>query len=187
MTAIAGELPGFSRIICRDDVPVAGLNYTLTADPRVREILTKRFDLLSLDRFEAQVEILPWRKFGLRITCTFQAELTQACVVSLAPVPDTIQESFSLCFLPVKPTKEGEREVAVNPLEEEPPEVLEEEGFDLGEVIAEQLALVLKPYPRAPGAEISDDLQADVGSAEVSEKRPNPFEVLKNLKVDDTE
>lgn len=179
MNASVGELPGFSRIICRDDVPVAGLNYSLTANETVRGILAKRFDLLALNAFTAQVEILPWRKTGLRVEGSLAADVVQACVVTLDPVPAQLNEKFSLQFRPVGPVKDGDREVAINPLDEEPPEPLLEEGFDLGEVVAEQLALALEPYPRVPGAKVSDDL----GSAEILEKKPNPFEVLKDFKA----
>jgi len=178
MSALVGEFPGFSRIISRDDVPAAGLNYVLTADDYVRSAFAKRFDLLALNELTANVEILPWRKFGLRVEGSFRADVVQACVVSLGPVPAVLNETFSLRFRPVEPPKEGEREISVNPLDDEDLEPLLEEGFDVAEVIAEQLALALEPYPRVPGAE----LEADAGLSDVVEKKPNPFEVLKNLK-----
>ena len=178
MSELVGEFPGFSRIICREDVPVAGLNYTLTADEKVRNAMAKRFDLLAVNELVAKLEVLPWRKFGLRIEGSFNADVVQACVVSLAPVPAALNATFSLRFRPVEPPKEGEREISVNPLDDEDIEPLLEEGFDVAEVIAEQLALALEPYPRAPGAE----LEADAGLTEVVEKKPNPFEVLKDLK-----
>lgn len=181
MTQDKGELSGFSRIITREDVPVAGLKFTLTANEHVREILRERFDLISLDSLIAEVEILPFRKTGLRVTGSFRATLVQACIVSLVPVESKLAEEFTLDFRPVAVAKDGALEIAIDPMAEEAPEPLLEEGFDLGEVVAEQLALAIEPYPRAPGAELNND----VGSDEVLEKKPNPFAVLKNLKIDD--
>ena len=181
MTQEKSELSGFSRIITREDVPVAGLKYTLTANEHVRELLRERFDLVSLDSLIAEVEILPFRKTGLRVTGSFSAAVVQACIVTLEPVESALAEEFTLDFRPVVVADGSAREVAVDPMAEEAPEPLLEEGFDLGEVVAEQLALAIEPYPRAPGAE----LNSDVGSDEVLEKKPNPFSVLKNLKIDD--
>jgi hypothetical protein len=42
----------------------------------------------------------------------------------------------------------------IDPLADEP-EPLEGDRIDLGEIVAEELALAIDPYPRAPGAELA--------------------------------
>jgi hypothetical protein len=63
----------------------------------------------------------------------------------------------------------------VEPEEEEPPEPVGPRGIDLGEAVAQQLALALDPYPRAPGAALPEDLRAETGAE-------SPFAVLERLK-----
>ncbi|PCJ71462.1 MAG: hypothetical protein COA62_02380 [Rhodobiaceae bacterium] len=179
---------GFSRVVLRDDVPAAGLRLKLDADSAACAVVAERLGLLSIDSLSTQVEVFPWRKMGLTVEGTFSADVTQACVVSLEPVQASLSQTFVLRYRPLVLEGEGNREVAVNPLEDEP-ENLPEAGIDLGEIVAEQLVLALDPYPKAPehvrakaahkpmvGAE-------DVGSSETLGKKDNPFDVLKNFKL----
>ncbi len=180
---------GFSRVVLRDDVSVAGLRLKLEADVAARAILAERFGLLSIDSLSAQVEVFPWRKMGLSVEGIFSAEVTQACVVSLEPVQASLSQTFVLRYRPLVPAGEGNREVEVNPLEDEPPENLPETGIDLGEIVAEQLVLALDPYPKASEEMVAMAAQKtragaeDVGSSETLEKKDNPFDVLKNFKL----
>ncbi|MGH7154286.1 MAG: DUF177 domain-containing protein [Acetobacteraceae bacterium] len=74
------------------------------------------------------------------------ARVMQTCVVSLEDFESTVAETFTVCFVP-----EGSETEELSP--DEPDEI----GYsgpciDLGDVAAEQLALVLDPYPRKPDA-----------------------------------
>ncbi len=179
--------PGFSRVVRRDDVPVAGLDLKLEADDAARVVLAARLGLLSLDLLFTRVEVFPWRRTGLRLEGSFSAAVVQACVVSLEPVPAVHEETFVLRYRPMLPAGEDEREVSINPLEDEPPEHLPDEGIDLGEVVAEQLVLALAPYPKAVAhGEIAGGRGGeDPTSSDLSEKKANPFEVLRNFKPND--
>jgi uncharacterized metal-binding protein YceD (DUF177 family) len=78
------------------------------------------------------------------------AEVVQTCVVSLEDFPASVDERFTVLFVPV-----GEESEDDDPAT--PDEISYENGvIDLGEAAAEQLALALDPYPRAPGAELPD-------------------------------
>jgi uncharacterized metal-binding protein YceD (DUF177 family) len=78
-----------------------------------------------------------------------EAVVTQACVVSLAPVPATLAVDFRRLFVAAAALPAA-REVVVDPLADEP-EPLPGRAIDLGEIVAEELALALDPYPRAAG------------------------------------
>ena len=72
--------------------------------------------------------------------------MVQTCVVSLEDFTATIEERFTLRCVP-----DGEESDDIDP--EAPDEISYADGIlDLGEAAAEQLALALDPYPRAPGA-----------------------------------
>ena len=57
------------------------------------------------------------------------------------------------------------------------PEPLVDGKIDVGEVVAQFLAVAMNPYPRKDGAKV-----ADVVKSEDEEERPNPFAKLAGLK-----
>jgi uncharacterized metal-binding protein YceD (DUF177 family) len=78
------------------------------------------------------------------------ARVVQTCVVSLEDFTATIEERFAVRCVP-----DGEES------DDADPEALDEIPYsdgtlDLGEAAAEQLALALDPYPRAPDAVLPD-------------------------------
>ena len=176
-----GGLPGFTYVLAREDVSDDGLEVTLEAKTEARTLLAKRYDLVALDELKARLVIEPWRKKGIKVVGTLNADLAQSCIVTLDPVPAKLNADFTLLNLPEDVSGRRAMEVAVDPLAEEPPDPLPVEGVDLGEAVAEQLALLLDPYPRTEGAELAATESLESGS----EKKPNPFEILKNLKTQD--
>ncbi len=81
------------------------------------------------------------------------ADVVQDCVVSLEPVPQRVTERFIIRFVPA-----GRESDDTDP---ETPDEIPYEGstIDLGEAVAEQLALALDPYPRLDGAEMDPTAQ----------------------------
>jgi uncharacterized metal-binding protein YceD (DUF177 family) len=176
--------PEFSRRIVVKDLPPEGTAQNLVADAAEREALTRRFDLLALDELEAAVEVWPLRGGLVRVEGRFRATVTQSCVVTLEPVTSRLEEMFAVLYGPPAPlTATAKVEVEVAPDEEEgPPEPIEDGEIDLGEAIAQQLALAIDPYPRAPGASLaalSAYLEEPAGEAEQAE---SPFGALARLK-----
>ena len=53
------------------------------------------------------------------------------------------------------------------------------EGLSLLEMLGDELALKITPFPRKPGAAAPE---FEVPEEEVEEERPNPFAVLQSLK-----
>jgi uncharacterized metal-binding protein YceD (DUF177 family) len=95
------------------------------------------------------------------------ARVVQTCVISLEDFTATVEESFAVRFVP-----DGEESDNADPeaLDEIP---YTDGAIDLGEAAAEQLALALDPYPRAPDAVLPD--------AEAATE-PHPFAALSSLK-----
>ena len=63
--------------------------------------------------------------------------------------------------------------------DQDPPEPLPPEGLDLGELVAQQLAVALDPYPRASGAEVA---AAWAPAPQEEVERRSAFEVLRGMK-----
>ena len=73
-----------------------------------------------------------------------------------------------------------DKEVEIDPESEDPPEPLEGGALDLGELVSEELALALDPYPRKPGV-APVDLSFGAPEEE-SDEEDSPFAALAALK-----
>lgn len=173
----------FSRPVVIDPWPQGGVAIELQAQAAEREALAERLDLLEvtalgghgrLDRSDDGREI--------RFLGRLEAEVVQTCVLSLEPVRSSISEVVERRYW-IGPGAPPEQDPDVVDPDEEDIEPLPGRRIDLGEVLAEELALALEPYPRAVGAEPpTSDLGSDI-SLGGPEKEPSasPFAVLHQI------
>lgn len=171
--------PEFSFPVDVTQLPPLGREYVVTAKEAERQRVATRLDLVELPSLSAKVVVEPVGG-NVRVSGHLNAEVVQACVVSLEPVRATISEDFELLFSrharPAAADDDDELDLSVD---DDPPELLTGDEIDLGEVAVEQLALFLDPYPRAPGAVFKNPTQRveEPVAAKVS-----PFAVLAKLK-----
>src|SRR5258708_28027390 len=92
--------PEFSRPADVDRLPSGAGVSDLAATPAERAALARRFDLLALARLEAQVRLTRLAGGLLRLSAALSADLVQACVVTLEPVPGRIDDQFTLLYRP---------------------------------------------------------------------------------------
>jgi uncharacterized metal-binding protein YceD (DUF177 family) len=174
------EAAEFSRPLSLDRISTTQHREEITATDKERVALAERFSLLSLDSLTASFTLKRARKDLVRVKGHVRADLAQACVVTLEPVPARIDERFEVDFLegvqPAVTDLELDAEAA------EAPEPAPDGWIDLGELAAEQLGLALDPYPRTPDAEIPVEWKAEPAAAPVADERPNPFAALEKLK-----
>ena len=146
----------------------------LIADDSERAAIARRLGLQGLERFEAHAVLS--RKDGLvRAQGRLAAALMQSCVVTGEPVTAHVDEPFDLMFLPEPESQGGDEEVELG---ESDCDVVFHDGatIDLGNAIADTLALSLDPYPRSAGAE------AALREAGVmTEEQASPFAALAKL------
>ncbi len=153
-------VPEFSRPIARERLGGQVIVEEISATPHERAALARRFGLLGVDLLQATATIESTEGAEgqglLRLGGHLSAELSQACVVTLEPVANRVEEDFTLLYsLEPGPAPAAAVEVVVDP-EAEEPEPLGPGGLDLGEAVAQQLALALNPFPRAPGAALAE-------------------------------
>ncbi len=146
--------------------------------------LARRFDLQSLSGLTADLTVTRLSDGNIiKIEGNFSAEVVQTCVVSLQGVPAEIRAHLDTYF--TEDGKEGFDEdlPADAGMEDEFPDTVMQNGqLDLGELVAQYLALELDPYPRAPGVSLAAQLAGTGG------EQPNrPFQALKKLKADEDE
>lgn len=164
--------PEFSRPISIEGItPDKVRKESVEATEEECAALAQRFDLRGLSGLKASLTIR--RVAGgevIRVAGTLEAEVVQACVVSLRDVPGEVKGEFETFFT----------EEVVDELDEDAPEMVSNGHIDLGEVVAQYLALELDPYPRAPGVSLAAQL-AETGLAAPK----NPFSVLEGMAKDE--
>ena len=164
-------------------LPVKGVRIKIDADEKERQKLKENHGLLSVDSFHADVHVSPWKKRGVRIKGKFEADIVQACVVTLEPIPEHVEEEVQSVFIPEdsKLVKYEELdhtgEVFIDAEGPDTPEVFHGDSIDVGAFLEEFFELSLNPYPRKEG--VDGNYIEDTGN---EEKEPSPFAVLKKLK-----
>lgn len=162
-----------------DGLPAKGVEVAVEANEAERRALAEVLDILGIDRLTGTFTVTPWRKGGAKVRGVVEADVTQACVVTLEPVRQTVREEVDLAFLPEAEAPRPRPEVEVDPEAPDLPEPLEDGSVDLGAITAEHMALGLDPYPRAPGAVFEPHIEDDGEVAPAS-----PFAGLAGLKRD---
>ena len=167
--------PEFSRPVRADTIGTAPRAMEIAAEPAERQALVRRFGLSALDRLEAELSVVRADQ-DVIVSGTLSATLTQACVVTADAVPDEIEEHFEILFRQEPESAGGDEEVE---LDEREMDVIFYDGasVDVGEAVAQSLALALDPYPRAPGA-----LDALKNSGVMEPGEAGPFGALAGLK-----
>jgi len=165
--------PEFSRLFDARQLPAAPLR--LAADETERAALAQRFGLESIERLEAKVTLEP-DDGAVIAQGSVEADIVQICAVSGEPFPTRVAEPVALRFVPgpVTGLPEVEIEIDADELDEIP---FEGAKFDLGEAIAQSLALAIDPYATGPNA---DQVREEAGLAD--EAASGPFAALAALK-----
>lgn len=150
----------------------------LEPDAAARRRLAGRFGITGIPAMQARVLLVRDKD---RITATGQltADIVQACRVSAEDFPVRIDEPIHLRFIPPggEIAPDAEIELTAQDCDEI---VYEDTSFDLGEAIAQTLALAIDPFAEGPNA---DAFRAEHGLGE--DNRAGPFAALAALKQQD--
>ena len=172
----------FSRLFPVDRLEQGEVIEEISARESERLALAARFDLVALEGLMAEVRLRRIESGPIvRVEGRLFAQVVQTCVVSLEPVSNRIEEPFSLLYAPagrLGPRKRGRE--AGSEERKEWPEPIEAGVIDIGEAVAQQLALALDPYPRKPGVRL-EDVIGKAGRAKAGEAAESPFAVLARL------
>ncbi len=168
------DAPEFSRLAGVGDAEGRTLVYEATEAERAA--LAKRF---AIPAIEALSGTLSLTKKGASITATgsFDARVVQDCAVSGEPFETRLAEDMAITFVPPRHYAAVDEPIDIAPDE---CDEIEYEGqqIDLGEAIAQSLALAIDPYAEGPDA---DRVRKEKGLAEPAPSGPLA-EALKGLK-----
>jgi uncharacterized metal-binding protein YceD (DUF177 family) len=160
----------------------AGDAVDIEADESQRAAIAALAGALALPRFFARVDLKKTSSSRFLLSYRLEAEVVQACVVTLEPVAARIDHAFirELHFTGTGRHLPEATDLDLSgqdlSLEEgDEPEEIDNLHYDLAGPVLEEFLLALDPYPRCPGVEFDPGPEAAL--------RPeSPFAALKSLK-----
>ncbi|MEP7222296.1 MAG: DUF177 domain-containing protein [Novosphingobium sp.] len=165
--------PEFSRMA--DIRAIDTLPVHLVASERECAGLARRFAIVSVQKLEARIAL---EKQGDTVvaTGTMDAQFVQSCAISADDLPVTVHETLNLRFVPATAAARIEAEIE---LEAKDLDVIDFNGtaFDLGEAVAQTLALAIDPFLEGPQA---DRVRRELGLNDPGAS--GPFAALAALK-----
>ncbi len=141
--------PEWVRIIDVRHLPAGQVE--ILADDTERRRLAGRFGLTSIDDLVATVAMQALET-GISVTGRIRAAIIQPCAISGEDFAVAIDEPVDLRFVPTRDpaTPDEEIEISADDCDE-----IEFDGlnFDLGETLAQTLALSIDPFAQGPDAD----------------------------------
>jgi uncharacterized metal-binding protein YceD (DUF177 family) len=152
-----------------------GERLDLSAGDAERKAIADRLGLQSLERLDAHATLYRNGE-SIRAEGRVVAALDQSCVVTGDAVPAHVDEPFEIVFVPEPQVSRSAEEIELDPRD---CDVVFHDGatIDLGNAIADTLALGLPAYPRSPGA---DAALKEAGV--LTEAEAGPFAALAQLR-----
>lgn len=167
-------------------VVVAGLSdgetaLDLTARPTECSALAARYGVDAVRFLKASMTLKPLPGGDVRVQGGFEAGLVQRCVVTLEPVETEVAGTFSTVFSAHPIDAADGHEIEFDAEAPDPADTVIDGVIDVGEVVAELVALEIDPFPRADG--VSFEMPKGLENQEDEDNiAPNPFAKLANLK-----
>ena len=154
--------PEFSRPVALARIGAELYRQQISANEVERAALARRFDLVSLERLDASVELVREGDRFIIVRADFEAAFEQCCIVTLEPIAGAVAERFTLLYGP--PAAEETAATLVG--DEVAFEPLTGDTIDIGEAVAQEFSLALPPFPRSPDAAVQDAAlqQGDAGA-----------------------
>jgi uncharacterized metal-binding protein YceD (DUF177 family) len=155
------------RPVLVGQIPSDGLDILVEATAAECSALAMRMLLPEVHSLRCRFHLTRELGASVRAHGLLQARIVQTCVISLEDFETTVEERFSVRFVPSGTETD-------DPDPETEDEIPFENGvLDIGEAAAEQLGLALDPYPRIPNAALPEIEE---------EPEPHPFAALDKLR-----
>ncbi|MER8782976.1 DUF177 domain-containing protein [Mesorhizobium sp. M0437] len=140
-------------------LPQKGLPVVIDADAGQRALLAVEHELLSVENYRAELLVEPWKRNGVKVSGHVEADITQACIVTLDPVEAHIDEPVEALFLPEQSKLgrqgfDGGGEILLDAEGPDSPETFSGDAIDVGALAEQFFGLAIDPYPRKPGVSL---------------------------------
>jgi len=153
----------------------AGDEVTITPTPEDRARIAHWADVQSINSFAAKIDLKKVSATRYKLDVALDADIVQACVVTLEPVRAHIERKFVRELLLTQAPQHSVKEIELTPVDDDGREEIESLRYDLAVPVLEEFALAIDPYPRAPGV-------AFEAPADEADSADHPFAALKSLK-----
>ncbi|OJY76926.1 MAG: hypothetical protein BGP12_05655 [Rhodospirillales bacterium 70-18] len=175
MSDLHDDLPELHRPLAVERIGGAGRDQLVQADAAECAALARRMGIPAVLGLSCRFHLTLEPRGVVLAEGELDARLVRVCVVSLEEFEAVVAERFRVRFVPEADVAEQEDEEDDAVLDPESDDEIPYRGgtIDLGEAAAEQLALVLDPYPRRPDATLPDA---------ATEAAESPFAALARLK-----
>ena len=140
--------PEFSRPVRIDTLGAGPRSIAIAAEAEECRALARRFGLVEIESLSAESAL---RRAGDAVVAEgrLNAAVTQSCVATGAPLAARLDEPFRISFRPPPQIATPGEEIELGEAEMDVV-FYESDSIDLGEAVAETLALSLDRWPRAP-------------------------------------
>jgi Large ribosomal RNA subunit accumulation protein YceD len=173
---MSGELTWDHAVL---DIPESGLLTERHATPEELEAIAHALELVVCSNLAATYTIMPTGGGHYRLSGRLQASLEQACVVTLEPVAEAVDETFDVAFWPEADIPEpASGEIDIDDEPEIEPIVVGQ--IQVGRVIFECLAGAIDPFPRKADAALEHVAASPRGRPD--DRSETPFAVLAKIK-----
>jgi uncharacterized metal-binding protein YceD (DUF177 family) len=150
----------------------------LTPTTAERAALAEALGITAIKKLTFQARLTPIGRTDWTLDGRLGATVVQDCVVTFAPVTTRIDEDVRRTYMQDLPDPDpGESEMPEDDTVDPLPAVL-----DLGDVMAEALALALPAFPRAPDAPPLEVSVTEPGKAPMTDADARPFAGLAALR-----
>ena len=167
--------PEFSRMVRAQPFPPERL--VIEANDAERAALATRFGVVAVETLRAELTFAP-DGTAVEARGTLHADLVQLCAVSQEDFAVAIDEPLSLRF--VREARQVDPEEEAELPGDEPDEIeFSGDAFDVGEAVAQSLALAIDPYAEGPNAEAA---RREAGIAQEGEAEGPLADLLRGLK-----
>jgi uncharacterized metal-binding protein YceD (DUF177 family) len=181
--------PEFSRPFNPEKLKANGAAVEISATPSECAALAERLGLIELKTLNARLELQRQATAAgpeVIVEGDFSAQVVQPCAVTLDPIESCVASRLRVRYMSRQAFAEleaGDDHEIVLDMDEDDTEPLPDGDLDLGELVAQYLALSLVSYPRKEGVDLSGIGIKSEDEEGLSSKtgKTSPFSVLKKL------
>ena len=178
--------PPYTFMFDLGSLPEKGAELALRPGLAERAQIAAWLGIESLQRLEGSVKLSCGLSGRFHYRGHFDADVVQACVITLEPVLSHLSQDFERVLELVVPVSRHGRRGGKDSApvatslpdagDDDAPERIDDPVIDLAAPLLEELSLSLDPYPRKAGASFT------VPEDRVDNPADNPFSVLQKLK-----
>ena len=164
-------------------LPKKGQMVLHAAKPSECARIAEQFELVSVESFNGECLLTPWKRDGVKLSGIVKANFKQSCAITMEPLDITLEEPVEIIFVPdgsklSRPRTNDEGEIIFDPEGDDLPETFVGDSIDIASVWLEFMALGIDPFARKEGAvfQTEEDGNSDAVSVD------SPFAALSSLK-----